>query len=354
MGSEQRKAAQWNSVGLEGKLIMDQLAYQGWSQTASADNPVTDSAAGGTAISSGFHTNNGMIAMSPELKDLKTILEYAQERGMATGLLTNVQISHATPASFAAHVPHREQMTDIAVQLLDHQINVLFGGGEDEFLPTSSTGCYAEPGERSDGRNLIMQAQAAGYQTICTSAELAALDSHENNYVLGLFADEEMPRPVSPSLAEMTQTAIAILARDPQGFFLMVEGGQIDWASHANDAAHAIQDTLDFDAAVAIGVNYQQNNENTLLIVTADHETGGMNAHIDPLGSSDEDGPFSMPGGGSFYVTWTTSGHTGVNIPISTQGEGASALQGVFENTQTFWAMANLIFPHTYLPVLVR
>ena len=256
MGSQHRKAAAWVKYGLEGQLLMDQLPFQGWLQTASANNVITDSAAAATAMATGYKTNNGMIAVDPDGKALSTILEYAQAKGMAVGLVTTVQISHATPAAFAAHVLDRNRMTDIAVQLIDHGVNVLLGGGEDQFLPAGTPGCFPQDGERSDGRNLIVEAQSAGYTYVCSSADFNAIDPATTDYLLGLFADDGMLRPFQPDLASMTGKAIQILSRDPDGFFLMVEGGQIDWASHDNDAANAIQDTIDFDQAVNVGATY--------------------------------------------------------------------------------------------------
>ncbi len=143
MGAEHRKAAQWVKVGFDGSLNMDSLPIHGWSQTASSNALITDSAAGATAIATGIRTNNGMIAVSPELVELKTVLEYAQERGLSTGLVTTVQISHATPAAFASHIPNRTMMNEIALQLLENHVNVLLGGGEDEFLPYGSSGCFS-------------------------------------------------------------------------------------------------------------------------------------------------------------------------------------------------------------------
>ena len=254
MGETHRTAARWFAVGQSGQLIMDTLPISGWSKTASADSSITDSAAAATAMATGEKTNNGVIGMSPAGAILTTILEIAQEHGLAVGLVTTVQLSHATPASFAAHVPDRNQMTEIAIQMIEHHPNVLLGGGEDEFLPPTETGCFPEAGERTDGRNLISEAIASGYAYVCDSTSLAAVNLLTTTYLLGLFADEEMSRPFTPSLAEMTSKAIDILSQDPNGFFLMVEGGQIDWAAHSNDAANVITDTLSLDSAVSIGL----------------------------------------------------------------------------------------------------
>lgn len=352
MGSQQRMAATWVAAGMDGTLAMDQLSYQGWSQTASADQEITDSAAGATAIATGYKTNNGFIAVNPEGNPLNTILEYAQAKGMSVGLVTTVQISHATPACFAAHVTDRNQMTDIALQLLEHRVNVLFGGGEDQFLPAGEPGYYPQDGERSDGRNLIQEAQSAGYFYVNTASDFNAINPQEHDFVLGLFADDGMLRPYQPDLSQMTDKAIQILSQDPDGFFLMVEGGQIDWASHNNDAANTIQDTIDFDHAVQLGKSFTESSNNTIMIVTADHETGGMDVHLSPLGLIGEDGPFYSLEGIPFYVTWSTISHTAVDVPITAQGIGAESLSGHIPNTDIFWMMARLIFEPVFLPFI--
>jgi alkaline phosphatase len=329
MGEAHRNAARWSAAGQSGALAMDRMPTLGWSHTASADSPVTDSAAAATALASGIKTNNGKIGQDPSGNPVTTILEQAQARGMAVGLVTNVQMAHATPAGFAAHVPDRDMMTEIASQMLAAEVDVLLGGGEDEFLPPGVTGCYPEPGERSDGRNLITEATASGYTYVCNASGLAAVDPASTSRLLGLFADEGMARPYAPSLEEMTQKAIEILSRDPDGFFLMVEGGQIDSASHTHNAADTMSDTVGFDEAVAVGQAYAASVDNTLIIVTADHETGGMSVNL----SAGQQGPFAMPEGTSFYVSWSSWDHTGVDVPTTAQGPWSDLLSVTHENT---------------------
>jgi alkaline phosphatase len=354
MGSQQRTAATWVAAGINGTLAMDQLSYQGWSQTASANQEITDSAAGATAMATGHKTNNGYIAMDPEGYPITTILEYAQEKGMSVGLVTTVQISHATPASFAAHVTDRNQMTYIAFQLIEHRVNVLLGGGEDQFLPVGETGCYPQDGERSDGRNLVHEAQVAGYLYVCNAVDFNSIDPLNQDFVLGLFADDEMQRPFQPDLSQMTEKAIQILSKDPDGFFLMVEGGQIDWAAHNNDAASVIQDTIDFDKAVQIGKSFTETSSDSIMIVTADHETGGMDIHLSASGLTGEDGPFYSLEGIPFFVSWSTTSHTSVDVPITAQGIGANSVSGHISNTDIFWLMARPIFNSVYLPTIQK
>jgi alkaline phosphatase len=152
----------------------------------------------------------------------------------------------------------------------------------------------------------------------------------------------------------MTEKAIQILSRDPDGFFLMVEGGQIDWASHDNHAFHAIQDTIDLDQAVNIGRSYADENAETLMIVTADHETGGMDAHLIATGLPGEDGPFLSLDGTPFYISWSTSGHTSADVPISARGPNAELISAIHQNTTVFWLMSRLIFEPLFLPFIQK
>ena len=333
MGGEHREAARLVKVGAAGKLSMDDMPSSGFLQTYSADNRVTDSAAATTAMATGVKTNNGVIGLDANLGFVPTILEDAKEQDKFVGLVTTVHVTHATPAAFASHVEDRNMMTDIALQMLNADIDVLLGGGEDEFLPISENGCYPEAGERNDGRNLIQEAISIGYTYVCNLSSFRAIEPSFSLKLLGLFADEGMQRPFSPSLAEMTQVAIDILSKNPNGFFLMVEGGQIDWASHNNDAANAISDTIAFDDAVEVAKQFARSDSDTLIIVTADHETGGMSVSSSSSGLASEDGPFRTADGDLFYINWSTTGHTAVNVPITSQGPASEKLSGVHDNT---------------------
>lgn len=355
MGEAHRTAGRWSAAGQTGVLAMDAMPFGGWSRTASADNSVTDSAAGATAIATGIKTDNGVIGQDPEGNPLTTILERAKAAGMAVGLVTTTQMAHATPAAFAAHVAQRSMMDEIARQMLAAEVDVLLGGGENVFLPDTVVGCYPGLGARTDGRNLIDEAEADGYTYVCDAPTLAGVDPGPTTRLLGLFADEGLSRPFSPSLVEMTQKAIDILSNDPDGFFLMVEGGQIDWAAHSNDAANVISDTVGLDGAVAVAQAFASTAGDVLIIVTADHETGGMRADLASSGAPDEDGPFFMPGGTPFYVNWTTGGHTAAHVPITAQGPWSDLLIGVFENTHTHDVMRLALGgQRVFMPIVVR
>jgi alkaline phosphatase len=266
---------------------MDDMPASGWSRTWNAAGEVTDSAAGATAIATGHKTANGMVSMDLQLNELPTILEAAQARGKAVGLITTTQLTDATPAAFAAHASSRGLSDEIAEQMTNADVDLMFGGGEDKFLPASETGCYSSGGDRQDTRNVITEAQALGYTYLCQPSSVQQLEPATATPVLGLFADGLMLRPPAPSLELMTGKAIDILSRDPDGFFLMVEGGLIDKAGHGHDARNAIQDVLELDNAVAVAKEFAATVPDTLIIVAADHDTGGMD--VLPLGSGASD-----------------------------------------------------------------
>lgn len=344
LGATQRLAATWLVSGEGGLLVMDNMPVQGLAHTPSADNQLTDSAAGATAIATGSLTNNGFVGVDPSASPLTTILELAQVSGWSVGLVSTVQLAHATPAAFAAHYPDRNNLSEIARQMMAHNIDVLLGGGEDDFFGADESGCYPGMGHQPAAGDLVELAIQNGYTYLCSAAELKSLDTSRESRLLGLFGGAEMLPPFNPTLAEMTQAAIQVLSRDPEGFFLMVEAGQIDWAAHENDALETMQNTVGLDTAVAMAQIYALENPNTLIIVAADHETGGMRVNQDGAGSYLQDGPFSMPDGTSFWVDWSTTGHTPDPIPVTAQGPYSEMLAGEYPLTHIFETMSTMLF----------
>ncbi len=236
---------------------------------------VTDSAAAATAMSAGVKTYNNAIAVDNDKSDVKTVLEQAKENGMSTGIVATSEITHATPASYGAHEEERKSENAIANDYYDelingeHKIDVMLGGGTDFF-------------ERSD-RNIAKQFQQDGYSYV-TSAEEMKQD--DNEQVLGLFAEVGLDKMIDrddsqPSLADMTTSALDRLQDDEDGFFLMVEGSQIDWAGHDNDVVGAMSEMKDFENAFKEVEKFAKENGETLVIVTADHSTGGFSIGSD-------------------------------------------------------------------------
>jgi alkaline phosphatase len=257
-------------------LVMTEVMEKG--QTAymvndTADSTVTESAAAAVQMATGVKVLARSVGIGQDGNVLKTILEIAKEKEKATGLVTTSGITDATPAGFVAHVAHRSEEEKIAEQLVKSDINILFGGRKSFFLPE------AEKGKRKDGRNLLHEAGQRRYVLVETAEEMKKAQGEK---ILGLFNmgnmlfDMDRKGSTEPSLAEMTSKALDLLKADPDGFFLMVEAGRIDHAAHAHDIGGVIWDTLAFDEAIGVAYEFQKANPDTLLIITADHETGGL------------------------------------------------------------------------------
>ncbi len=230
---------------------------------------VTDSAAGATALSSGHKSYNGAIAVDTDKKPVKTMLEVAKERGMTTALVATSQINHATPASFASHNESRRNYDEIANDYIDNKIagklpvDLMLGGGTKYYV-------------RED-RNLVEEFKAAGYQY---SDDFAAMSDLKQVPALGLFAEVGLPFALDENptrLTQMTTKALDLLdGQNDKGFFVMIEGSQIDWCGHANDIACAMGEMDDFAKSIEQAKAYVDKNPDTLLVITADHSTGGL------------------------------------------------------------------------------
>jgi len=317
MGFEHVVLARHHGPGDGKKLYMELLPVRGEVTTHSANREVTDSAASATALACGVKTDNGMIGMTPDETPYSSVLELLRGKGWHTGLVATSGISHATPAAFASHVDSRNKQKEIAVQLLDSRVDVLLGGGRKYW---------------SD--ELLNEAADVGYQVIATRDEITTL---KPGPMVGLFADDGLTTfAPEPSLAEMSAVAIRQLTEPgkewfaPQPkFFLMIEGSQIDWASHANDTDRVVRQTLLFDMAVREVVAFAQKDKHTLVIVTADHETGGLTLKPDKEA-------------GGIEAKWTTGGHTAANVPIYAFGPGSEKFSGIFDNTDIPKCIAEL------------
>lgn len=285
MGAAQRQITEEYKKGVmkkDGKLLMNSLPFAAITTTYSADTLITDSAAAGTALATGYKTNNGVIAKTPKGKDLKTLLEMAQDQGKATGLVTTTRITHATPAVFASHNMDRDDENGIAEDYVESNVDYFAGGGYRHFAGKDS----GLSSKRKDNRDLIKEFQDKGYKTFTgkeSGKDFRNWSPKAGEKVFAALESSHMPyeidrnKKTTPSLKEMTDKGIALLQNDKDGFFMMVEGGRIDHASHANDVMGTIYDTIAFDDAIKSAYNfYQKHPQDTLIVVAADHETGGM------------------------------------------------------------------------------
>ncbi len=329
MGLGQTTLARMKSLGPDGMLHIEQMPVVGLVRTHSANALRTDSAAAGTALASGIKTNNRMLGMTADGKNYQSILEAAKAEGMRTGLVATSTISHATPASFAAHVESRRMENEIARQLIANKIHVLLGGGRQHFLPKKDA-----HSSRNDNMDLIRQAKKAGY---CYVQNAEELKNARGPYLLGLFQHGPLTtRPPEPTLAELTEKAIEVLdskEKKPsnKGFFLMVEGSQIDWACHDNDVNNTLRLVLCFDEAVKSAVDFALKDGQTLVVATADHETGGLTIN---------DGSLK---GDNLDVHWSTKKHSCLPVPLYALGPNADMFSGVYDNTEVPKKFAQLL-----------
>lgn len=290
------------------------------SQPAPSSGFITDSAAGATAFSTGQKTYNKAIGVDTLKQPLTTLIEIAEKHNLATGLVASCAITETTLAAFYAHQPYREMEEEIALDFLKSNIDVAIGGGKKNFT------------NRKDGKNLLVELKNQKYQI----ADLGDDFTQYSKGKLVAFTAEEHPKSIKDGrdkqLSKGTQTAIQILNQNEEGFFLVVEGSQIDWGGHFNDAEYIAKEMVDFDEAIGIALDFAEKDGNTLVIITADHETGGLTIN---------DGNFEK---GTFEGKFTTKQHTGVMIPVFAYGCGAEGFAGIYPNTAIFDKIVKALF----------
>jgi len=291
----------------------------GFHKTYSANNYITDSAAGATAFSTGSKTKNGYLAVDTNKKVLPTILELAEARGLATALVTTCAITHATPAAFIAHEAGRNNYEDIATWFLKTDVDVFIGGGRKYFE------------NRDDKRNLSDSLRKNNYQLVYNTDELQAITKGK---IAGLLYAEHPPSMLEGRgdiLGKSTSKAIAVIEQNPKGFFIMIEGSQIDWACHNNAEDTLISEMIDFDNVVGRVLEYAKKNGETLVVITGDHETGGYTLPNSDIKDGKLKGKFS------------TTNHTAVMVPVFAYGPGAEEFMGFMENTDIFFKFRKLL-----------
>lgn len=285
-------------------------------QTSSSREKVTDSAAGATAFAAGVKTYNGAIAVNDDEQPVETILEDAAKRGLATGVIATSSIQHATPASFYAHVPSRQMYEEISVDLLNAPVDFFAGGGLKFFT------------QREDRIDYYSQLEENGF--VMDSTGLADADQISPNKRYGfLLAADGMPRMLDGRgsfLRDATGLALHRLASNEDGFFLMVEGSQIDWGGHANNADYIVTEMKDFNEVLGLVLDYAEKDGETLVVVTADHETGG----------------FTLAAGDSYdqlNPSFSTGGHSATLIPVFAFGPGSEMFSGIYQNSDIYHKM---------------
>jgi alkaline phosphatase len=318
--TQQKPAESWN---------MGRFTHAGFVSTVAADNLITDSGAGATALSTGRKTYNGAVGVGTDTLPLPTVLELAAQAGKKTGMLVTCEVTHATPASFAAHRKDRDLVEDIALDLSRAPLDWLVGGGRNHFVA------------RQDQRDLLYEmSEASGVLPVNTSPEVLSPRLRPiATPLIGLLWDGPAPSILQGRDPQLMSMLASRACRDldrihrneqDSGFFLMIEGSQIDWGGHANDGDYVLTETLDLDRVVGAVLDYAQKDGQTLVVLTADHETGGMAINA---GAQD---------GSNLKYAFTTKKHTPALVPVMSFGPGSERFSGWMDNTDIPKRMAAL------------
>ena len=305
------------NYSLGNQTSFDRFEFVGLQKPHPADDYLlTDSAASGTAIATGKKTLNGMVGMDPEKNALTSILEILHEKGYKSALIATSSIVHATPAAFYAKVEARREYQEIAKQLMTSPVDIFIGGGKKHFT------------DRKDDKNLL--ADNSVFDFVDSLEEF----KQSNSDKIGFLTYPDEPPSIldgrEPRLAVLIQAVLEKLDGE-NPFFLMVEGSQIDWAGHANDIEFLLEELREFDEAINLSLDFSKKNASTLVIATADHETGGLSI---TGGSQSKD---------TIVDSWGTGGHTATFIPVFSSGYKAIDFAGVYDNTEIFAKLLNLV-----------
>ena len=311
--------SQWSVgwVANGGALNIDQMPVCGYSRTYCLDKLITDSCAGGSALAGGEKTSYGYVGVDKDQNPMETSLHVAQKKGMKTGLAVTCRINDATPADFAVHSPSRKDEEGIAAMFVDSGVDFISGGGTHFW------------NQRSDGRNLIEEMKAKGYTFVEKLEDIA--DAPGDKF-LGLYDEYDLKPALDrgPILMESTMKAIKMLD-NKKGFFLMVEGSQIDDWCHRKKVGYMCEELFDFDKVIGAVLEWAEKDGHTLVVVTADHNTGGLTLL---KGSLEER---------TVKVNFSTKGHDGIVVPLFAYGPHAEDFAGVFENAEVGELIKNLL-----------
>lgn len=321
MGLSQISAADFEIAPLN----LRRFKKLGLQTTTSANEYVTDSAAAGTALSTGFKTNKGYVGVDVDKKPLKNVFEYGKESGKTVGFVVTSTINHATPAAFSSHVESRNHYNEIAEQQVSGDIDVMIGGGLCNLVPQFMPGS-----RRKDNKNLLfeLRRRMPVIQTIDAFRLLGV-----PKQLAAVFSSGHLPRASKRdyNLGELVDKAIRVLNQNEKGFFLMVEGSQIDLAGHKNDYAEVLSETVDFDTAIRVALDFAEKDGNTLVVVTSDHETGGLTL---------TDGSLTEK---KAVYKFSTDQHSATMVPVFSYGPAADKFIGIYDNTHIGKTLIELV-----------
>lgn len=291
-----------------GKLYLENAPVVGLSKTYCLDKMITDSGAGGTALASGKKTNYHSVGVDGNGNPAKSLVEYAKDKDMSSGVAVTCRLWDATPGDFCCHIVDRDNEDAVMADYVNTKADVVIGPGWSKMI------------NRPDGRNLFKELEAKGYQTPRSLDELDKINDGKVFCVTDSF-DTQLPALRGDYLARASLKAIDIMDKNPNGFFLMIEGSQLDDYGHFNDIDLLMQEVHDFDRTVGAIFDWAAKDGETLVVVTADHETGGLTL---------VDGDINE---GRIVCKFSTGSHSGTMVPVYAFGPGSENFTGIFENT---------------------
>lgn len=301
-----------------GKLNLDNCQVVGLSKTYCSDKLITDSGAGGTALATGQKTNYHSVGVDTEGKPLKSLIDLASESGKSSGIAVTCRLWDATPATFCCHNSDRDNEAEIILDYVNSKVDYVFGGGSKLFE------------NRKDGRNVFKELRKKGFQTPRVWEDIEKIKSGKVFAVVD-SVDTPLPAIRKDLLARASLKGIELLNQNKNGFFMMIEGSQLDDYGHFNDLDLLMQETHDFDRTIGKIYEWAARDGETLVIVTADHETGGLTL---------VDGDLEK---GKIVCKFSTDGHSGVMVPVYAFGPGSENFNGIYENTAIFDKIKNLL-----------
>lgn len=301
-----------------GRLWLDNAQYIGLSATHCTDKLITDSGAGGTALATGHKTKYHAVGVDPEGKPLTTIIDLAKRKDKDAGIAVTCRLWDATPADFCCHNINRDNEQEIVADYPTSGVDFAFGGGAKYFT------------NRKDGRNIFEELKNQGYYIARTWEELEKWKSGKV-FCVPYEVDTPLPDERGDLLARATMKGISLMNQNKNGFYMMVEGSQLDDYGHFNQLDMLMKELHDFDRTIGEVMKWAAKDGETLVVVTADHETGGLTLHGGDLAT------------GRIEAKFASTGHTGVMVPVYAFGPGAEEFTGFMDNTEIFWKIKKLM-----------
>ena len=301
-----------------GHLWLENAQYTGISKTPATNRLITDSGSGGTSLATGYKTSYHAVGVDQNGNKLKSLVDYAKDAGKAAGVAVTCRLWDATPCDFLSHNMDRDQEQDLVAEMINSPVDYVFGGGAKFFL------------HRKDGRNLFKELEKKGYHVSRTWEDLQKVKKGKV-YCVPFDVDTPLPDERGDLLARAAEKGLSLISQNPNGFFMMIEGSQLDDYGHFNELDMLMKETLDFDQTIGRMMKWAAEDGETLVVVTADHETGGMTVH---------GGDYEK---GTVEVNFSTKDHSGTMVPVYAFGPGSENFSGFMDNTEICWKIKALM-----------